>query len=102
MAGEVEDLGISVDDIVDNKQELEETARRLCGEDVILDDDWKDVKQFESLPSVRAVLLRRQEPGGVVRIHSNPSRYTLTSRLSGTVVVAARDDETISVLGYPT
>lgn len=44
---------------------------------------------FESEPCVRAGLLQNQPPGGVVRANG-PSKYTLTSRITGTVLVAAK------------
>lgn len=102
MAEEVEDLGISVEHIANDQQKLEELAKELSGEKVVLDNEWTDVKQFEMLPMVRAVLLRKQESGGVARVNGNPSRYTLTSKLTATVIIAAKPGENISILGYPT
>lgn len=51
--------------------------------------------------SVRAVLLRRQDKPGCVRVAGNQgaSRYTLTARLEGTVLVAARKGEKMIILG---
>ncbi|PGG95001.1 hypothetical protein AJ80_10053 [Polytolypa hystricis UAMH7299] len=103
MAGtENEDPGIPVDDIANDREKLEEKAKIESEEDVVLDPEWTDVKQFESSPSVRAVLLRKQNPaGGVARVEGNPSRYTLTDKVTGTVLVAAKPGETIVLLGYP-
>jgi hypothetical protein len=59
------------------------------------------VERFESSPTVRAVLLRNHGPGGVARVNSNPARYTLTSKLSGVVLIAAKPGEKITLLGDP-
>ncbi|KAK2767652.1 hypothetical protein FQN54_003810 [Arachnomyces sp. PD_36] len=103
MAGnEKKDSGISVGDIAKDRAKLEEKAKIECEEDVVLDPEWTDVKKFESSPSVRAVLLRKQNPaGGVARVEGYPSRYTLTDRVTDTVLIAAKPGETIVLLGYP-
>ncbi|KAA8652761.1 uncharacterized protein ATNIH1004_001666 [Aspergillus tanneri] len=99
---EIEEPGIPVDDIASDATKLEEMAKLESKEDVVLDPHWTDVKQLESSPSVRAVLLRKQiSPGGVARVEGNPSRYTLTDKVTGTVLVAARPGENIILLGYP-
>ncbi|OOO12340.1 hypothetical protein OAory_01000890 [Aspergillus oryzae] len=99
---EVEDPGIPVNDIADNPTKLEEKAKNESGEDVVLDSDWTDVKQFESCQNVRAILLRKQDPpGGVARIEGSPSRYILTAKVTGVILLAAKPGEKIILLGYP-
>ncbi|OKL55593.1 hypothetical protein UA08_09129 [Talaromyces atroroseus] len=98
---EIEDPGIAVDDILDNQSKLEEKAKIETGEDVVADTDWEVVNRFESLDTVRAVLLQQRTPGGIVRVNGNPSRHTLTSRVTGTVLVAARSGEKITLVGNP-
>jgi len=101
MTEDIEDLGTSVDHIADDQHHLEEMAKQKSGEDVTLDPDWIDVRQFETTPEVRAVLLRKHGTGGVARVNGSPSRYTLTSKLTGIVLVAAKPGEDIVLLGYP-
>ncbi|KMP10224.1 hypothetical protein CIRG_09905 [Coccidioides immitis RMSCC 2394] len=101
MTEEIEDPGTSVDHIADDQHQLEEMAKQKSGEDVALDPDWIDVKQFETSPTVRAVLLRKHGTGGVARVNASPSRYTLTNKLTGIVLVAAKPGENIVLLGYP-
>jgi hypothetical protein len=72
-----------------------------AGEDLVLDPDWTDAKKFESSNAVRAILLRKHGSAGVARVGSNPTRYTLTSKLTGIVLVAAKPGENIVLLGYP-
>jgi len=98
---EIEDPGIPVDDIADDQKKLEEKAKLEAGEDLILDPDWTVTRKFESSTTVRAVLLRKHGSNGVARVGNSPTRYTLTSKLSGIVLVAAKPGETIVLLGYP-
>lgn len=72
-----------------------------AGEDLDLDRDWDTVNGFESDPDVRAVLLQNRPPGGVARVNGDPSKYTLTSRITGTVLVTAKPGERLSLVGNP-
>lgn len=77
-------------------------AQRVqTGEDLVLDQNWDTVNGFESNPDVRAVLLQNRPPGGVARVNGDPSKYTLTSRTTGTVLVAAKPGERLSLVGNP-
>lgn len=98
---EIEDSGITVDDIWEDREKLEQKANLIAGEDLVLDQNWDTVNGFESDPDVRAVLLQNQPPGGVVRVNGDPSKYTLTSRITGTVLVAAKPGERLSFVGNP-
>jgi hypothetical protein len=59
------------------------------------------VNGFETHPDVRAVLLQNRPPGGVARVNGDLSKYTLTSRLTGKVLVAAKPGEKLSLVGNP-
>lgn len=98
---EVEDPGLPVDDIIDDREKLEQEATTITGEKLVLDQEWETVDGFESHPDVRAVLLQNRAPGGVARVNSVPSKYTLTSRLTGRVLVAAKPGEKLSLIGNP-
>lgn len=59
------------------------------------------MKKFETSTTVRAVFLRNHGLGGVARVNSNPARYTLISKLSGVILIAAKPGEKITLLGDP-
>jgi hypothetical protein len=72
---------------------------------VELDSQWTDVEKIQFSENVRAVLLRKQnkqnQPGGVARVEGKPPRYTLTDKVNGIVLVAAKPGEKIILLGQP-
>lgn len=66
----------------------------------MLDTAWSYVGR--QLPEdVRAVLLKKQDNPGCVRVVANQqaTRYTLTEKIHGTVLVAAHKGESIIILG---
>lgn len=76
------------------------------GENVFIDKEDTKVRELLSSESVRAVLLRKQSQPGCARVepdekevNEKPSRYTLTEKLDGTVLVAAKQKESIILLG---
>ncbi|KAJ6184300.1 hypothetical protein N7519_005601 [Penicillium mononematosum] len=91
---EFQDNGIPVDDLVDNKEKLEEKGQKG-------DPTWINPGQFQLSEDVRAVLLKKQKKPGCVRVVANqkPTRYTLTDSLNGTVLIAAKRGEMIINLG---
>ncbi|KAJ5991641.1 hypothetical protein N7522_011848 [Penicillium canescens] len=68
---EIEDSGIPVDDIWEDREKLVQKANLIAGEDLILDQNWDTVNGFESDPHVRAALLQNQPPGGVFLLLPN-------------------------------
>ncbi|CEJ62671.1 hypothetical protein PMG11_11165 [Penicillium brasilianum] len=106
VATEYEDGGIRVDDIANNNAKLEEKATQETGEVVYIDKEDTTVRELLSSEIVRAVLLRKQSQPGCVRVepdekeaNEKPSKYTLTEKLDGTVLVAAKQKESIILLG---
>ncbi|KAJ5384729.1 hypothetical protein N7517_002640 [Penicillium concentricum] len=105
---EIEDFGIPVNDIIDDRIKLEAKAKQETGQDVELDSQWTDVEKIQFSENVCAVLLRKQnnqnkqnKPGGVARVEGEPPRYILTDKVNGIVLVAAKPGEKIILLGQP-
>ncbi|PVH92535.1 hypothetical protein DM02DRAFT_662851 [Periconia macrospinosa] len=95
---------IRVDEIALNDRKLEEKAKELSGEDLIIDAQETIGKPFQRIDRpVRAILIRIHSDTGLIRIYGRSIRVVATGpdRGVGFAMAVVRPDEDTIVHGHP-
>ncbi|KAI9891859.1 MAG: hypothetical protein M1814_002244 [Vezdaea aestivalis] len=95
---------VHVNDIAHDDQQLEEKARVLCDEDVVLDLQETMGKDFGTVEtSVCAILVKKDGPWGAVRVFSEPVTNLVTGPTQGDgfAIVVIKPGQTCRLFGTP-